>query len=217
VYDENRNRIPGLMNRCAGNGCFDDEDEIPGERTVRIAFFNNTRGVGCLVHSLSHGMESIGAWNPTVLPYLSRYFTPFAAHDLNTRYGVPAQSWYACPGGDCLTYPSASSVRYTLPAGSGTIDPYDPVCGNVHFPPNARAHYDDVSPFTVLSSCTHYRDGSGAVSPFTTADFQMYDTVAPDCQGGFLMWWRQNVPGLDNRALDDASQPMLNWWPFLYY
>ncbi len=217
VYDENRNRIPGLMNRCAGNGCFDDEDQIPGDRTVRIAFFNNTRGVGCLVHSLSHGMESIGAWNPTVLPYLSRYFTPFAAHDLNARYGVPAQSWYACPGGDCLTYPSASSVRYTLPAGSGTIDPYDPVCGNVHFPPNARSHYDDVSPFTVLSSCAHFRDGSGAVSPFTTADFQMYDAVAPDCQGGFLLWWRQNMPGLDNRALDDGGQPMLNWWPFLYY
>ena len=217
VYDENRNRIPGLMNRCAGNGCFDDEDQIPGDRTVRIAFFNNTRGVGCLVHSLSHGMESIGAWNPTVLPYLSRYFTPFSAHDLKTRYGVPAQSWYACPGGDCLTYPSASSVRYTLPAGSGTIDPYDPVCGNVHFPPNARAHYDDVSPFSVLSSCTHFRDGSGQVSPFNTADFRMYDTVAPDCQGGFLLWWRQNMPGLDNRAFDDAGEAMLNWWPFLYY
>jgi len=217
VYDQNRNRIPGVMNRCAGNGCFDDEDEIPGERTVRIAFFNNTRGVGCLVHSLSHGMESIGAWNPTVVPYLSRYFTPFAAHDLNARYGVAAQSWYACPGGDCLTYPSASSVRYSLPAGSGTIDPYDPVCGNVHFPPNARGHYDDVSPFSVLSSCTHFRDGSGEVSPFTTADFQMYDPVAPDCQGGFLLWWRQNMPGLDNHALDDSGQPMLNWWPFIFY
>jgi hypothetical protein len=32
-----------------------------------------------------------------------------------------------------------------------------------------------------------------------------------------LLWWRQNMPGLDNRALDDSGQSMLNWWPFLYY
>jgi hypothetical protein len=35
--------------------------------------------------------------------------------------------------------------------------------------------------------------------------------------GGFLVWWRQNLPGLHNAALDDTGAPMKNWWPFLYY
>jgi len=67
------------MSRCAGNGCFDDEDVIPVDRTVRIAFFNNTRGVGCLLHSMSHGFESVGAWNRDIIPYLSRYLPNFSS------------------------------------------------------------------------------------------------------------------------------------------
>jgi hypothetical protein len=31
------------------------------------------------------------------------------------------------------------------------------------------------------------------------------------------VWWRQNLPGLANTALDDAGLPMRNWWPFLFY
>jgi hypothetical protein len=219
VYDENRQRVPGAMNRCAGNGCFDEEDVIPCGRTVRVAFFNNTRGPGCFLESFSHGLESVGAWNPGLLPYLNRYFTPFSGNDLSTRYGVPVQSWYGCPYGvDCLSYPSQTSVRYDLGAGvTGLIDPYDPVCGNAHWPLNARKHYDMESPATVQSSCTTYRDGTGLKAPFTTADFAPYAALAPDCMGPWIVWWWQNFPGLDNRARDDADQPMLNWWPFVFY
>jgi hypothetical protein len=81
-YDDNRNRVPGEMNRCSGNGCFDTEDNIPCNRTVRIGGFNNMRGVGCYLESLSHGMESTGAWSPPI--YLSRYFHNFAGFDLDT-------------------------------------------------------------------------------------------------------------------------------------
>jgi hypothetical protein len=43
----------------------------------------------------------------------------------------------------CLSYPRESSVQYDVSAGvQGTIEGYDPVCGNVHWPPNARQHYD---------------------------------------------------------------------------
>jgi hypothetical protein len=218
-YDENRQRLPGPLNRCAGNGCFDAEDEIPCSRTVRVAFFNNTRGPGCFMESLSHGLESIGAWNRDLIPYFNRYFTPFAAHDLDTRYGLPVQSWYGCPyNADCLSYPSETSVQYDLgAAGSGLLDPYDPVCGNAHWPPNARRHYELDSPFTVRTSCAHYRDGSGLTEPFSVEDFAPYRSLASDCTGPWLVWWWQNVPGLANRSLDDQGQPMLNWWPFLFY
>jgi subtilase family serine protease/PKD repeat protein len=218
-YDATRQRLPGPMNRCAGNGCFDDEDDIPGSRTVRIAFFNNTRGPGCFMESYSHGLESIGANNRTQIPYLSRYFVPWGGFDLDTRYGVPANSWYACPiGVDCLSHPTPTALDYTLPLlGSGHIDPYDPVCGNAHWAPNARHHYDLDSPFTVETSCTRFRDGSGAKAPFTIQDFDRYRTLAGDCQGPWIVWWWQNAPGLDNRAKDDQGRPMLNWWPFVFY
>jgi hypothetical protein len=35
--------------------------------------------------------------------------------------------------------------------------------------------------------------------------------------GPFLVWWRQNMPGLGNAAVADDGMPMLNWWPFLFY
>ena len=87
----------------------------------------------------------------------------------------------------------------------------------MHFAPNGRKHYDLDSTYAVRTSCTHYRDGSGQTDLFTRSDFESYLSLAPDCMGGFLIWWRQNMPGLNNMALDDDGNPMLNWWPFLFY
>jgi hypothetical protein len=215
-YDENRLRKPGEMNRCAGNGCFDAEDIIPCNRTVRIGGFNNMRGVGCYVESLSHGMEWTGVHSHAI-PYLSRYFHNFAGFDLNTRYGLPFDTWYAGSGRDFLSYPTETSVTYNVQGTQGTLNPYDPICGNVHFAPNGREHYDQDSPYAVRTSCTHYRDGSGQTTVFTRNDFERYFSLAPDCMGGFLVWWRQNMPGFNNNARDDQGNPMLNWWPFLFY
>ncbi|MCB9703594.1 MAG: hypothetical protein H6711_16995 [Myxococcales bacterium] len=218
-YDAARERTKDPMSRCAGNGCFDEEDAVSCGVTVRIAWFNNTRGPGCFLESLSHGLESTGAGDPNLIPYLFDYFPTFAGLDLGKRYGVPFQSWYSCPYGQpCVDYPSATSAHYSLSADvEGTIDPFDPVCGNVHWPPNGRQHYDLSSPHEVMSSCVHYRDGSGESEPYTSSLHQAYSKLAPDCMGPFIVWWRQNMPGLDNGALDDEGQPMLNWWPFLFY
>ena len=219
VYDENRQRVPGQMNRCAGNGCFDPEDNIPCTRTVRIAFFNNTRGAGCFLESLSHGLESTGGSPTGPIPYLRRYFIPFASFDLDTRYGLPFRNWYVCPYNrlDCLSYPSETSVTYDTGTFSGSVANYDPVCGNAHFPPNARGQYDMASPYTVRTSCANYRDGSGQTMEFTSQQLAPYANLAPDCTGPWQVWWYQNIPGLDNASRDDAGNPMLSWWPFLFY
>ncbi len=217
AYDEQRQRVDGEMNRCAGNGCFDAEDDIPCDRTVRIAWFNNTRGPGCFLESLSHGMESIGAWNHDLLPTLERDFVRFANYRLDERYGLAIDSWYSCPYGEpCLSYPSETSVTYDTGSGSGTIDPYDPVCGNVHFAPNARQHYDLTSPDTVQTSCETFGLG-GETRAFDTGVFADYQTVAQDCQGPFLVYWRQSMPGLDSGAVGEGGDPILNWWVYLYY
>jgi hypothetical protein len=219
-YDENFQQGAGDLNRCAGNGCFDSEDEIPSDctRTVRIAWMNNTRGVGCFLESLSHGFESIAANNPLQIPYLSRYFVPFAGFDMDTRYGVPFDSFYSCAfGPQCLDYPSETQVAWDIGGQTGAIDPWDPVCGNVHFTPNSRGHYDLTSPHTVLTSCRTYRTPDETTAPFESTVYAPYQNVAPDCMGPFLVWWRQQWPGLENDALDDDGLPMRNWWVFIYY
>jgi hypothetical protein len=35
--------------------------------------------------------------------------------------------------------------------------------------------------------------------------------------GPWLIYWRQNFPGLKNRQKDDEVKPMKNWWVFLFY
>ena len=218
-YDEQGNRLPGAMEPCSGNGCFDQDDVIPCQETVRIAWFNNTRGPGCFMESLSHGFEGMGRKDWLTVPYLSRYFPEFAGMRLDDEYGLSFPDWYYCPYGvDCLSYPSPTSVTYDVsPELSGTITPYDPGCGNVHFPPNARSQYDLAGPDTVQTSCMHWRDGSGATDPYTSSLHQPYDQLAPDCMGPHTVWWRQNMPGLNNAAIDDDGAPMHNWWPYLYY
>jgi len=223
-YDANGKRLPGAMDRCAGNGCFDDEDVIPCARSIRVAWFNDGRGPGCFLEGHSHAFEGMGRRGSTVLPYLERYFSEFAGMELDTEYDAPVSSWYACQyGEDCLAYTDESTVEYTIKndAGDimheGTIEDYDPVCGNVHWAPNSLLHYDMSGTDTVRTSCTHWRDGSGETELYDGWQHHAYDGVAPDCMGPFLMWWRQNIPGYNNTLIDDDGERMLNWWPFLFY
>jgi hypothetical protein len=37
------------------------------------------------------------------------------------------------------------------------------------------------------------------------------------CMGAWLVYWRQNMPGYDNKQKDDDGKAMKNWWPFLFY
>lgn len=223
-HDASGHRAGARMDRCAGNGCFDAEDTIPPEctRTLRIGWVNNTRGVGCFLESLSHGYEAIG--NSGLVPYLRRYWPEFAGFDLDTRFGRPFSSWYGLcrGGGGCLSYATDDSVTYAGDTLSGTIDPYVPACGNAHFPPNARDHYDIDNPVPVMSTCASYRTAGGPTGGdpaalLGAADWARYRPIAGDCDGAWLVYWWQSFPGLANRARDEAGAPMKNWWPFFFY
>lgn len=220
-YDAQGRPVRGKFERCAGNGCFDEAP--PCGRTVRIPWVNNTRGPGCLIHSLGHGLEWLA--NSNAVPYFSSNFKHFANLDLDSRLGLPFQSWYgACGyGQDCLTYTGENSLVWKRDDGrTGTIDALDQGCGNVHFPPNARTHYDDVNATPVLSTCEHYglRDGEGGKdrpAPYTKANSDRYNDLAGDCAGGWQVYWRQNFPGYRNPATGGDGRPMKNWWPYLFY
>jgi hypothetical protein len=227
-YDADRRRIPGEMDYCAGNGCWDEDDIrlLPAHctRTLRIASINHTRGPGCFMENISHGFEWTG--NGGVIPYLNEYFPAFGDFNLDERYGVPFESWYACPygGPTCITYTAPQSLTYDVGFATGTIDNYLPACGQAHVPPNGRGQYDygGESPAVALSTCKHFRqlDGPGGVDDaelFQSSDFTIYNDLAPDCGGGWHVWWMQNFPGYHNRALAYDGSQMLPWWPFVYY
>jgi hypothetical protein len=220
-YDAAFQRIGTMLDRCAGNGCFDAEDTIPPEcaRTLRIGWVNNTRGVGCYMESLSHGIETIGGGD--FIPYWRPYFRELAGFDLDTRHGLPFSSWYACTAGDCLTYPTDSSVVWKVGTQTGTIDPYVAVCGSAHFPPNARTHYDVAHTEPVQSTCESYRRGGGPGSdpstPTSSRAWLGYTPIAGDCTGPWIIYWWQSFPGIDREAMTTDGAPMKNWWPFLFY
>jgi hypothetical protein len=203
----------------AGNGG-DGEQPWVG-RSVRLGFVNASRGIGCFMESLSHGME--GTANSGAIPYFTRYFKEYADFNLKARYGLPFDSLYEVNyGGQQIKYPDQKTVVVTHGGKEYRVENYTPAGGSAHFPPNARGHYDLDNGSPVLSTIEDWRIGSGRggkdlAKPFTNQAFRGYRDLAPDCMGAWLVYWRQNMPGLDNKQKDDGGKPMKNWWPFLFY
>jgi hypothetical protein len=203
----------------AGNG--GDRDQPWTGRSCRIGCVNASRGIGCFLESLAHGME--GNATSGAIPYFTKYFKEYAGLDLRERFKLPFDSLYGVNyGGKQIQYPDERTMIVPVRGKEHTIENYIPAGGNAHFPPNARGHYDLDNASPVLSTIEDWRIGSGLggkdlAAPFTNKAFRQYRDMAPDCMGPWLIYWRQNMPGLDNRQKDDNGQPMKNWGPFLFY
>jgi hypothetical protein len=218
-YDEQCRPIAGKHGQ-AGNGA--DRTMPWSGRSFRIAFFNPHRGIGCALENFGHTLE----WMATTgsIAYYRTYFLEFAELNFDRRFGVPFNELYRTDYAvkDSISYPTQTSMVVKIKDQSYTIDPYVAVGGSVHFPPGARHHYDLESPHAVLSTIENYRlhngpDGQDRALPFSRDKFARYGDVAPDCMGRWMIYWRQCMPGLDNRCRDDEGRPMKNWWPFLFY
>lgn len=203
----------------SGNG--GDDDQPWTGRSVRINILNYDRGIGCGMENLAHSFE--GMAHGEAIPYFTKYFDEFAGFDLDKRYGLPFDSFYALWGeGKGISYPSPDVAVVTDGEKTWRLENYVAAGGNVHFPPNGRKHYDQNNTEPVNSTIEDWRCGSGPggkdeVKPWTNAVLEPYKDLAPDCMGKWLVYWRQNIPGLDNQAKDDDGRPMKNWWPFLFY
>ena len=108
-------------------------------------------------------------------------------------------------------------------------------CGNVHWSPNSRYSYDsDFSDLRrknasgpVLNTCENYglRNGDDSndiqtLYTYNSTAVHVYDLgEAEDCEGGWLTYMGQSMPGLNNKAVEEGSvdRAMLNWWPFRFY
>lgn len=215
VYDARFHKVPGKWVQ-AGNALPGSEWPWTG-RSLRILFMNATRGPGCAMESLSHSMEATA--NADAIPYFKRNFDDFAGFNLDRRFGLPFDRLY---GHSPYAYPDPTTLVYKRDGQDVTVKDYVVTGGNVHFCPSARQDYDLDSPFTVMSTIEHYGlhdgpDGRDKADPWTVARFQQYKALANDCQGPWLVYWRQNMPGLGNHAHDLDNRHAKNWWPFLFY
>lgn len=203
----------------AGNG--GDAEQPWVGRSCRIGCVNASRGVGCFLESLAHGME--GTANSGAIPYFTRYFKEYADFNLNVRYKLPFESLYGVNyGGQQIKYPDQKTMVVTHGGKEYRVENYVAAGGSAHFPPNARGHYDLENGAPVLSTIEDWRIGSGPggvdiAKPFTNQAFRGYRDLAPDCMGSWLVYWRQNMPGLNNKQKDSTGRPMKNWAPFLFY
>lgn len=218
VYDERFRRVPGKYVQ-AGNGG-DDEQRFIG-RSVRLNMLNYERGIGCGMENLGHSFE--GMAHSKCIPYFTQYFYEYGMFDLDKRFGLPFNSFYPLWGENKgIEYPDERTAIVKDGEKSWTLNDYYATGGNVHFPPNARRHYDLENIAPVLSTIEDWRIGSGRGGKdlqkvWTNAVLEPFKELAPDCMGRWLVYWRQNVPGYRNKSRDDNGKPMKNWWPFLFY
>jgi hypothetical protein len=218
AYSAELRKIPGKYLQ-AGSGAAEDLP-FPG-RSLRVLHINPERGAGCALESLGYALE--GLYRAQAVPYFSRYFAEFAGFDFKTRYKMPFNSFYEREGGTELTYPEHGGLIYTRKGERFRVSNYIAAGGNVHFCPAARREFDIFqNPTTVPSTIENYRlrnglDGNDKVEPWSIQRFQRFQSLAPDCSGAWMVYWRQNMPGYGTKAKDDAGKPMKNWWVFLFY
>lgn len=218
AYDDNF-KAKGDDHVHAGNG--EDPDQPWIGRSLRIGCINASRGPGCFLESLSHSFEHMAQGG--AIPYLVPYFKEFGDFDLDKRYGTPFDSLYGPElNKRDIEYPNPTTALIPHKGEVIRIDNYSVHAGNAHNPPNARRQYDQDNTVPVMSTIEDWRqhsgpDGKDIAKPWTSAALDPYRTEYRDCMGAWLVYWRQNFPGLNNKAKDDAGRPMKNWWPFLFY
>jgi len=191
-------------------------------RSFRVTFFNHNRGIGCGLENFSHAMEGMAHYG--FCPYYKKYFYEFAEFNLDEKYGLPFNSFYGASriDGWKVRHTSPTSFEYHHDGAIRSCDGYEAIAGNVHFPPGAKSDYDMKTNVPVMSTMEHYRLRDGPNKKDLAEEWKMerfyrYNELAPDGMGPWLVYWRQCMPGLDNKCLDDARKPMKNWWIFLFY
>jgi len=205
--------MPGVYGG-AGNGHY------PGlpwtGRSLRFTFINGLRGIGCALENFGHALEGMAHFNFS--PYWRNHFYEFAGFDLDERWGLPFRSLY----GVINNYPAPDRLEWSWNGQSGTVENYFVVGGNVHIMPAGIKDYDLGNTQQVYSTIEHYRlfDGPGGTDTkelWDRSKFTQYESLAPDCMGPWLVYWRMNMPGFSNQVIDMNGMPMKNWWVFLFY
>ncbi len=165
--------------------------ELPNcGRQVALMAFHNSMDLGYALHSMGHRMEGT-----------MRQYRP-------CDFSSATWPWPQAPAG-CRDGTASDRTGFVARpfAGNDLVG----ACGDVHTPPNipqgVSGEYVYGSRLTARSICEDWRrDGR--------AEVKTIDCGAWGCtQTGFMLWWFQNIPGLDNASRDRTGAPMPSWWP----
>jgi hypothetical protein len=229
IYGDDGVAIAGDFDQCIGGGGSGTQTclNVPCGVTVRLAHLDPSPagGPGCDVQVRGWGIE--GMW--TALPSsLAVDANAFLNQDFRTRFGVSFDGWSEiCTASPCVSYPNPMRAKST--SGDATtfdIDPFLQGCGSSLYPPNATAPDDFENSNPVNSRCAGFGLGGGSGGGDVYAPYyadsviagydQMY-TGNSACKAGWEIYWRQSMPGYQNKATASDKTPMKNWWPVLFY
>lgn len=107
----------------------------------------------------------------------------------------------------------------------GFNDQGKPMGGRVgwtHMPPNTPKDYDYQNKTPILSDIFDWTpNGSGrkvpvAANTWGDLSYAWPDKIVPEqkTEAQWYIFWRQNIPGLNNN-IDDDGQTLTNWWQFV--
>ena len=185
------------------------------------------------------------ALGSVAIPYFGLNAVDFFNSDFKNRYlssfnswlelvSLGSAAWCQSSSTACISYPSDTVAQGTQPSPDGGLLPwtfpaFHQGCGTAHFPPNATYEFDWNNTSAVASRCEHYdlRDGpdsgdavnyySWTNSSVATYTQRYGGDAGAQCGGGWQLYLRQNMPGLNNTAYAADGSRMKNWWPFLFY
>ncbi len=173
-----------------------------GSNTVTVFGFNYSRSVTSALHSSGHYMENV----------------------LQFAFGPSTDLTNGTPGGkniyDLFDGQVSRYGGYNGPLNTATAE-----CGDVHFPPNATQAYDYGNSTVVTSDCASYNPGDPSSQRFVPVSAATWEAIpcdasiqsnTGDCQQeSYLLWWMQNMPGYNNKILDQTDNAMPNWWQYI--
>jgi hypothetical protein len=201
---------------------------VPCKVTVRLAHLDpsGSGGPACDVEVRGWGIEGMWAALPSSLA-VDAY--AFLNQDFNTRFGLDFAGWpQLCPSAaSCVSYPNPTEATSTTnDSTSFDIKSFMQGCGSSLFPPNATSRYDFENGTMVYSRCAGFGLGGGPNGGDQYAPYyadsvisgydQMYSGTSA-CRAGWQIYWRQSMPGYQNKATATDKTPMKNWWPVLFY
>ena len=223
-YDASGHAIPNDFSTCVGESSGSSGCNFPCSVTVRLAHLDPGAGVGCDVQVRGWGIE--GMW--TALPEsLAIDANAFLNQDFRTRFDVSFDKWSdVCGSMPCVSYPNPMEATSTSgDAQTFDFNPFDQGCGTSLYPPNATKADDFMNGTPVNSRCETFGLGGGAnggdvYRPYSASAVASYDqtyTGSSRCPAGWQIYWRQSMPGYQNKATATDGTPMKNWWPILFY
>lgn len=167
-------------------------DNVPAcaPKDVTTMTYNLTRGLGSALHSYGHRLEG-----------LSMHYFP-------CDFWTETWPWTGAPAYCAGKLSDTTGFVGRAFSGNSNVA----VCGDVHHPVNILDDhgYDYSNTTTVSSICKDWQeDGTAIPSSFNCQQWGC-------TEAGFITWWMQNLPGLNNVNKDRNTITQPNWWTYLF-